>query len=49
MYKRQVSDEVKGLLRTTHDSLYVGIEAAVVGKRIGDIGNAVQTYCEKRG
>lgn len=45
----EVSDEVKGLLRTTHDSLYVGIEAAVVGKRIGDIGHAVQTYCEKRG
>ena len=45
----EVSDEVKALLRTTKESLYVGIEKAVPGNRIGDIGNAIQTYCEKRG
>jgi len=45
----EVSEEVKQLLRTTKESLYVGIEHAVPGNRIGDIGNAVQQYCEKRG
>ena len=43
------SPEVKRLVDTTRESLYVGIEAAVPGGRIGDIGNAVQTYCEERG
>ena len=37
------------LCRTTYQSLYVGIEAAKPGKRVGDIANAVQTYCEHRG
>ena len=41
----EVSDEVLALLRTTKESLYIGIEKAVPGNRIGDIGNAVQTYC----
>lgn len=41
--------EIMDLLRTTKESLYVGIEAAQEGRRIGDIANAVQSYCEKRG
>lgn len=41
--------EVKRLVDTTRESLYKGIEAAVAGGRIGDIGNAVQSYCEERG
>ncbi len=45
----EVAPEVKKLLATTKESLYEGIKQAVVGKRIGDIGNAVQTYCEARG
>jgi len=45
----EVSEEVKALLLTTKESLYMGIEKAVDGNRVGDIGNAVQTYCEKRG
>ena len=45
----EVSEEVKNLLRTTKESLYVGIEKAGEGNRIGDIGHAVQEYCEKRG
>lgn len=45
----EVSEEVKNLLRTTKESLYVGIEKAVPGNRIGDIGNAIQQYCERRG
>lgn len=44
-----VSDDVMRLCRTTKESLYVGIEACREGKRIGDVANAVQTYCEQRG
>ena len=45
----EVAPEIKQLLKTTKESLYLGIEHAVEGKRIGDIGHAVQTYCEARG
>ncbi len=45
----EVDPKVMELLRTTKEALYVGIEACKVGKRIGDISNAVQTYCEHRG
>ncbi|MDE6270925.1 MAG: type I methionyl aminopeptidase [Muribaculaceae bacterium] len=45
----EIDPKVMQLLRTTKESLYVGIEAAKPGKRIGDISNAVQTYCEHRG
>jgi methionyl aminopeptidase len=43
-----VDEKVMALLRTTKESLYVGIEACRPGKRIGDIANAIQTYCEHR-
>lgn len=45
----EVSDEIKQLLRTTKESLYKGIEQAVAGKHIGDIGAAVQEHCELMG
>ena len=45
----EVSDEIKKLLRVTRESLYIGIEQAKEGNRIGDIGNAIRTYCEKLG
>lgn len=45
----EVAENVKTLLRTTKEALYQGIEKAVEGNRIGDVGEAVQTYCEKRG
>ena len=44
----EIAPEVMSLLKTTKESLYKGIEAAKAGKRVGDIGNAVQTYCERR-
>lgn len=44
----EVAPEVKMLLKTTKESLYIGIEQVVEGKRIGDISNAIQTYCEHR-
>lgn len=45
----EVSEETKHLLKTTKKSLYKGIEAAIAGKRLGDIGYAVQTCCEQEG
>lgn len=45
----EVDEKVLDLCRTTKESLYAGIRAAKVGSRIGDIANAVQTYCEHRG
>ena len=44
-----VSEEVKLLLQRTKESLYLAIEQAVAGKRVGDIGYAVQNYCESFG
>ncbi len=45
----KISPEAERLINTTRESLYKGIAAAVAGGRIGDISNAVQTYCEERG
>lgn len=45
----KVDEETRRLLDTTKASLYEGIAKAVAGGRIGDIGNAVQSYCESRG
>lgn len=45
----RISPEAQRLIDTTRESLYEGIKAAVVGGRIGDIGYAVQSYCERRG
>ena len=44
-----ISEEKMRLLKTTKEALYVGIDAAKIGARIGDISNAIQTYCERRG
>lgn len=45
----EVGAETKRLLRVTRESLYIGIEQAMAGKRVGDISHAVQTYCEAVG
>lgn len=45
----KVDEGTRKLLDTTKASLYEGIAKAVAGGRIGDIGNAVQSYCESRG
>ncbi|MFS0558430.1 type I methionyl aminopeptidase [Brevibacillus sp. 179-C9.3 HS] len=44
-----VSPEAKRLLEVTEKSLYLGIEQAVVGNRIGDISHAIQTYAQDQG
>jgi methionyl aminopeptidase len=45
----EVDQETALLLKTTEESLYLGAEKAVDGNRIGDIGHAIQSYCEARG
>ena len=45
----EVETEVRQLLKTTKESLYKGIEQAMPGKHVGDIGAAIQEYCESRG
>lgn len=42
----EIDAKATRLLEVTLQSLYKGIHAAQAGKRIGDIANAVQTYCE---
>ncbi len=45
----EVADEVKQLLKTTKEALYLGIAQAVAGKHLGDISSAVQDHCEAQG
>ena len=42
----EVDEEIRTLLKVTKEALYIGIQNAVHGKRIGDIGYAIQQYCE---
>ena len=42
----EVKKEIQMLLKVTKESLYRGIENAVSGKRIGDIGYAIQEHAE---
>lgn len=44
-----VSKEILQLLEVTKESLYKGIEQAVTGKRVGDIGFAIQSHVENYG
>lgn len=45
----QVSEEKEKLLQATEAALYKGIEQAVKGNRIGDIGYAIQSCVESAG
>lgn len=45
----QVSETAQKLLDVTKKALYIGIEQAQIGNRIGDIGHAIQTYVEGEG
>ena len=44
-----VKPEVMQLLRTTKEALYLGIEQAITGRRLGDIGATIQNHCERAG
>ncbi|MBM7703649.1 type I methionyl aminopeptidase [Metabacillus iocasae] len=45
----EVSEEAQQLLKVTEECLYLGIEQAVIGNRIGDISHAIQQHAEKYG
>jgi methionyl aminopeptidase len=45
----EVDEEVRLLMERTKESLYKAIEMAVEGKRVGDIGYAVQSHVEQYG
>ncbi len=44
----EVSDEILQLVRVTKESLYKGIEKAIINNRIGDIAFAIQDYTERK-
>ena len=41
-----IKEEHRLLMQRTKESLYLAIDQAVTGKRIGDIGHAIQSYVE---
>lgn len=45
----EISDEIKQLLEVTKKSLLLGMEKAVVGNRVGDIGYTIQQFTESFG
>ncbi|WP_010191648.1 type I methionyl aminopeptidase [Bacillus sp. m3-13] len=45
----EASEATQKLMNVTKNSLYIGIEQAVIGNRLGDIGHAIQTYVEGEG
>lgn len=45
----EISDKAADLLAVTEKSLFLGIEQAVPGNRLGDIGHAIQSYAESKG
>lgn len=45
----EVSNDVIDLMKTTKKCMYLGIEKAIIGNRLGDIGEAIQSYAESKG
>lgn len=45
----ELSAEHQQLMEDTHEAMLRGIEQAVIGNRIGDIGHAIQTFAEAKG
>ncbi len=45
----EVSSEIKKLLQITKESLYLGIREFKNGNRVGDVGFAIQNFCEAHG
>jgi methionyl aminopeptidase len=41
-----ISEEAQKLMDVTKTAMYKGIEQAVIGNRLGDIGHAIQSYAE---
>ncbi len=45
----QIDEESQRLLEVTERARQIGIEHMVVGNRLGDVGNAIQSYVESNG
>lgn len=45
----KIDEKAKKLLEVTKKAREIGIEAAIVGNRLGDIGHAIQRYVETNG
>ena len=45
----EIDPDTKELLDITKKSLYVGIKEFKIGNRVGDVGYAIQKYCEAHG
>jgi methionyl aminopeptidase len=45
----EISEEARALCQATYDAMHLGIEQAVAGNRIGDIGHAVDQHCRTHG
>lgn len=45
----EISDEAKALMKSTEESLYLAIDMAKPGVRLGDIGHAIQKHNEDKG
>ena len=43
-----INEDVQRLMRVTKQSLYLGIEKAVAGNRVGDISFAIQEFAERK-
>ncbi|MFE1244833.1 type I methionyl aminopeptidase [Fictibacillus sp. NPDC058756] len=45
----KIAPEAQRLMKATRKALYKGIEQAQVGNRLGDIGNAIESYADRKG
>jgi methionyl aminopeptidase len=45
----EISEENHHLLQTTLESLYLGIDQAIHGNKMGDVSHAIQSHCEDHG
>ncbi len=45
----EVAPQIRNLMDRTKESLYLGVEQAITGNRVGDIGFAIQKYVEQFG
>jgi len=45
----EIEDGIKKLLKVTEEALYLGIDKAVAGNKVGDISYAIQSHVESNG
>jgi len=45
----RISDEARRLMKVTRESLFAAIDLCRPGKRVGDLGHAVQSHAEQHG